>query len=1047
MAMHQRSLTRHSNDDGIAMITVLLVLMLMSALLVGFTTVIMSDQRYRFIDRDRNQAFYAASAGIEKLTADLGNTFLSFVAPTSAQVLALTTTTPNISGITFAAAQPAGALPASQLTNYHCAFDATNGAKTPTSVGTDGYTIYYCKSNTTGNPVVSDDPLVVGGTGAYAGMTALQTPYQLDVTAKTATGGEVHLIRTIQSVAIPVFQFVMFSDSDLSFFSGTNFTIAGRIHTNGNLWLAAGDSVTLTTTGKVTAFKDVIRQFLSNGSSIDAGGWAGTVSMATAAAAPTGNRNLLRTDGSVAGMPGSAANGSWQSLSLGAAYYNGYLKNAATGAKKLSLPLTSSGVGGTNVDIIRRPLAGELTTSILYNERLFTKASIRVLLSDTSADITNIPGLTAALPIQLDGDWRVAGTPFAGYTGGVIARSMGQTGTLATTTANTVLASTTVTVNAIPGIFVKPQLTLKNAGGGNRVGPFTCTGWTETTFTGCTHAALTTANQPIIYVSNAGAAPALVGNMPGAVIPTLTLGANSAANADITLAAGQTTWAFAANSFFINDVGAGGTGVSTQVTCTGATPVGPPIQFTGCKGVPITKTNATITTGYASLADTGTIGGWIKIEKQSVAGVWSDITQEILNYGITAPDTEQNQICNPTPNAIVQLQRARSSNGAATCPIGDFTNAYEYWPNALFDTREGLQRVADPGTLFSGGVQIGGAMYYVQIDAKNLAKWFKGQAPYAGGTGSTSRPDNGGYSVYFSDRRSNRNALAQETAEYGFEDFVNAGVANGVPNGTCETGEDVNESGACETYGKVPTYNGAYTSVGPMTAPYTNAATFTPNTLIRTSFLQVNRPVFFRRALKLVNGSTLGSDATVANRVTGFTVVSENPVYIQGDWNATTANWTTDLHAATAVIADAVTLLSSSWDDDLSFTSPYNAGNRQRPANNYYRVAILAGKGPSFALPSDETGMKDFGTDGGTHNYLRMLESGGTLNYNGSMATLYFNRQAVGTYKYGATTYGAPTRNFSFDTDFVVPALLPPLTPMFRDMNVIGFSQELRPGK
>ena len=52
-----------SNERGIAMITTLLVLMLMSALLVGFTTVVMSDQRYRFIDRDRGQAFYAASGG------------------------------------------------------------------------------------------------------------------------------------------------------------------------------------------------------------------------------------------------------------------------------------------------------------------------------------------------------------------------------------------------------------------------------------------------------------------------------------------------------------------------------------------------------------------------------------------------------------------------------------------------------------------------------------------------------------------------------------------------------------------------------------------------------------------------------------------------------------------------------------------------------------------------------------------------------------------------------------------------------------------------
>ena len=50
---------RSSNERGIALITTLLVMMLMSALLVGFTAVVMSDQRYRFIDRDRGQAFYA----------------------------------------------------------------------------------------------------------------------------------------------------------------------------------------------------------------------------------------------------------------------------------------------------------------------------------------------------------------------------------------------------------------------------------------------------------------------------------------------------------------------------------------------------------------------------------------------------------------------------------------------------------------------------------------------------------------------------------------------------------------------------------------------------------------------------------------------------------------------------------------------------------------------------------------------------------------------------------------------------------------------------
>jgi hypothetical protein len=98
-----------------------------------------------------------------------------------------------------------------------------------------------------------------------------------------------------------------------------------------------------------------------------------------------------------------------------------------------------------------------------------------------------------------------------------------------------------------------------------------------------------------------------------------------------------------------------------------------------------------------------------------------------------------------------------------------------------------------------------------------------------------------------------------------------------------------------------------------------------------------------------------------------------------------------------------------------------------------------------------------FGTDGGVHNFLRMLEGNtgvpAQINYRGSLATLTFSRQGVGTFKCCSGTastgivYHVPTRAFSFDTDFTNPALLPPNTPVFRDMNAVGFSQELRPGR
>jgi hypothetical protein len=76
---------------------------------------------------------------------------------------------------------------------------------------------------------------------------------------------------------------------------------------------------------------------------------------------------------------------------------------------------------------------------------------------------------------------------------------------------------------------------------------------------------------------------------------------------------------------------------------------------------------------------------------------------------------------------------------------------------------------------------------------------------------------------------------------------------------------------------------------------------------------------------------------------------------------------------------------------------------------------------------------------------MRFIENwNSTLNYEGSLVSLFYNRQAVGLYK-GGIVYGAPTRAYQFDTNFLNPTLLPPRTPMFRDINTTGFTQLLLP--
>jgi hypothetical protein len=81
------------------------------------------------------------------------------------------------------------------------------------------------------------------------------------------------------------------------------------------------------------------------------------------------------------------------------------------------------------------------------------------------------------------------------------------------------------------------------------------------------------------------------------------------------------------------------------------------------------------------------------------------------------------------------------------------------------------------------------------------------------------------------------------------------------------------------------------------------------------------------------------------------------------------------------------------------------------------------------------------------HNFLRYIEgwSGSAVNYRGSIISMYYNRQATGTYKCCHDVYSAPTRGYFFDTEFLQPNLLPPRTPLFRDVNTTGFTQLLLP--
>ena len=165
------------------------------------------------------------------------------------------------------------------------------------------------------------------------------------------------------------------------------------------------------------------------------------------------------------------------------------------------------------------------------------------------------------------------------------------------------------------------------------------------------------------------------------------------------------------------------------------------------------------------------------------------------------------------------------------------------------------------------------------------------------------------------------------------------------------------------------------------------------------------------KGVRLVNGQALPSG--------GFTVASENPIYIKGDYN--TAN------APAAVLGDAVTILSNDGDDTNS--NSYNARNAAATTIN---AAMVSGNVES-TLGGDYSG--------GLENLPRFLENwaGATLTYSGSMVCLWQSEKATGSWG-KSNVYSPPDRNWSYGLDV---NNMPPGTPFVRVVQKVGWYQDI----
>jgi Tfp pilus assembly protein PilX len=140
--------------------------------------------------------------------------------------------------------------------------------------------------------------------------------------ATSNTNTNTVLQMNFKSRIIPIFQFGAFYDGDLEFNPSPLMTFNGRLHSNGNMYMTAGDSKTLTIDGIVTA----VGTIYSGNPSLDTGYSAG------------GQVLITKSTGVTQALPANTAPTSTAVAVTSLSSYNAKLKDRTTPVTRLTLP-------------------------------------------------------------------------------------------------------------------------------------------------------------------------------------------------------------------------------------------------------------------------------------------------------------------------------------------------------------------------------------------------------------------------------------------------------------------------------------------------------------------------------------------------------------------------------------------------------------------------------------------------------------------------------------------------------------------------------------
>lgn len=883
----------------------------------------------------------------------------------------------------------------------------------------------------------SNSSTIVLPDGPYAGLYAIQDNWRLRTTATNGSGTQIQLTRNVLNNRIPIFQFGIFYDDDLELFRPPLFSFGGRVHSNGNFFVSPG-AAGVYFDSRVTAVGQIVTQSWRNGFTGDSSNNQTFIKNASGV-----NQQLFPNQGSVLNgtpnifasnpdMPSSTRNPNWSAQS---AKFDGNLQSEV---KPLKLPLK---IGSQNqqfdlIEMVKRgkeipttaggdlvnnagtiePVAAATTdNSIMRAERMGNKSGIRVTLADSKA---KLPGCASGVGI----------TPVSGPCG--LRLDGHKSGALLTTDPQNPISVSAATSAGDIGLASRgyqPKPMRNVPGGAFNYVPTRVNG--ERLYTGGSR-------EVWIKIETVQPNPVSGGiDTKDITQDILSLGVTEQAR-DL------------GSNFRIS--GYDSTPASSSLTA--SSPQTPASTGTDSRSVlkfqrflipgPSIPTGSTAY--LTSFSDSGST--------YNAVVRYTDADASEIAAGCVLGCNGQNADPNSNMERFGHLKRAERGGGGAEKAVVPF-------PIEMFDTREG--EYYDSASYYTAGrVTRNGVMSMIDIDVANLRRFLRGDfdglfptdTPFAlaKGSGLTDEdiPSKGGWVMYVSDRRGD----ADFDGEYDMEDIYGASPGN---DGTLQLGEDVNKNNILDAKYISP-FSDACVGVVPDCEAPKYADELLPD------LAAVNDHKYYRRGVRLVNGTTIPGiyDSATAANTKGFTLASENGVYVLGNYNATgvtnvpsTGNtpyddyrpFNNNVHIPASIVSDSVTILSNAWNDSQSFSAPYDKSSLRQATETTIRFAMISGDTIATKNASPNQGGSANGErlNGGVHNFKRFLErwSNDNLNYSGSLINLFNSHNNNGPFKCCNTVYDPPRRNWVFDSTFLDPGRLPPGTPYFQYVQTTGFQR------